>query len=124
MKIARLYLLGFGLLSVGFGLGYLFAPVALTEPAGFTMLSPSATTDVRATYGGFQIGLGAFLLWSALSADRHRSALLLTALSIGSVFVSRLLGVLIDGDLNDFHRAGLIFESSLTALTVYVLRKS
>ena len=124
MKLAKYYLLGLGLFTLAFGLAYLFAPLALTESAGFGMLSPAATTDIRATYGGFQLGMGAFLVWAARSESHYRGALLLVILSIGSVFASRGLGVILDGDLNDFHRAGLVFEGVLTAATLFVFRKT
>ena len=93
--------------TLAFGIGYLLAPAALTEPAGFGALGPSATTDVRATYGGFQIGMGAFLLWSAFSSgrrgteERFRIALVLVALSIGAVLASRAIGLVMDGELSE-----------------------
>ncbi len=123
MKLARFYLWGVGFFTLAFGLGYLIAPAALAEPAGFGVLGPSATTDVRATYGGFQIGMGAFLVWAAQAEERFRMALVLVALSIGAVFMSRVIGLVIDGELSDFHRMGLVFEASLTAATVVVLRR-
>ncbi|MCP4904559.1 MAG: DUF4345 domain-containing protein [bacterium] len=123
MKLAKIYLLAFAVFSLVFGLGYLFAPQMLAQPAGFGVLSAAATTDVRATYGGFQIGMGAFLIWSAQSQDRYYAALWLVALSIAAVFASRMIGVVLDGELGDFHRLGLVIESSLTVATLFVLRK-
>lgn len=76
-----------------------------------------------ATYGDFQLGMGAFLIWAAQSQDRFRGALLLVALSIGCVFTSRLISLGLDGDVSEFHRMGLWVEVSLTAATVIVLRK-
>ncbi len=122
MKLARFFLLGFGLLSLVFGVAYLLSPVALTEPAGFGSLSATATTDVRATYGGFQIGMGAFLVWAAGAEERYRGALVLVVLSIGAVFLSRLAGLALDGELNEFHASGLAVESILTAASLFVLR--
>lgn len=37
-----------GVLTIGFGLVSQFRPAALSEPAGFGALSPSAATDLRA----------------------------------------------------------------------------
>ena len=123
MLVAKYYLIGIGVLTLIFGLAYLLAPATLTEPAGFGSLSPSATTDVRATYGGFQIGIGVFLVWAAQVEQRYRAALLLVLFSIGSVLASRVVGLAIDGELNAFHQMGLVFESTLTVLTILVLRK-
>lgn len=124
MTLSKFYLRVVGAFTLAFGIGYLLAPEAFTEPAGFAGLGPSATTDVRATYGGFQIGMGAFLLWAAQAGERHRMALVLVALSIGAVFFCRVIGLLLDGELSEFHRMGLVFEASLTAATILVLRKS
>ncbi|MAG32486.1 MAG: hypothetical protein CL908_16510 [Deltaproteobacteria bacterium] len=124
MTLPRFFLLGFGFLSLVFGLAYLLAPAALTEPAGFGELSATAMTDVRATYGGFQIGMGAFLVWAARAEERHKGALVLVALSIGAVFFSRLAGLALDGELNEFHASGLVTESILTALTLFVLYRT
>lgn len=124
MNLAKVYLLGFGLFTLAFGFAYLLIPIAMTEPAGFGALSPAATTDVRATYGGFQIGIGVFLLWAAQAEDRFRGALLLTALSIGAVLMSRVLGLILDGEVNEFHISGLAVESVLTASAVFVLRRT
>ena len=123
MKLAKIYLIGFGLFTLAFGLAYLIAPAAMTKPAGFDDLSASATTDVRATYGGFQVGIGLFLLYAAKAAERHRPGLWLVVLSIGSVLASRILGVVLDGDLNEFHSSGLAVEFVLTASAIFVLRR-
>lgn len=123
MTLSRIYLIAVGALSVAFGIAYLLAPSALTEAANFGTLAPAAATDVRATYGGFQMGMGGFLLWSAASEDRIRAGLLLTLLTMGLVLTSRLLGLVLDGDLNEFHTSALVFESVLTVATALVLRR-
>ena len=76
MLLGRALLWGIGLMSVAFGMAYLVSPVSMLELTGGSALTPAATTDVRATYGGLQLGLGAFLLWSALAPERIPSALL------------------------------------------------
>lgn len=124
MSLTKSYLLVVGVLTILFGVIYLFVPATMTDPAGFGPLRGSALTDIRATYGGFQIGMGAFLLWAAGAEDRMRAGLILIALSIGSLFLSRALGVLMDGELSAFHMQGLAIESTLTAITLYLIRKS
>ena len=124
MPFARIYLRIFGAMSIGFGLVYLFAPGGLTDAAGFGALAPGGLTDVRATYGGLQLGMGAFLLWAATEESRVPMALVLVALSIGAVGLSRALGLALDGSMNPFHTSGLITEILLTAFTLYVLRQA
>lgn len=123
MPLARFYLLGFGLLSLAFGLAYLLSPAGLTEAADFGSLSPAASTDIRATYGGFQLGMGLFLLWSSRSAERYAGGLLLVVLVMGLVLASRALGLLLDGGPNDFHKSALVFESLLTLTSFAVWRR-
>lgn len=124
MSLTKPYLLVVGVLTILFGVIYLFVPATMTDPAGFGPLSGSALTDIRATYGGFQIGMGVFLLWAAGAEDRMKAGLILIALSIGSLFLSRTLGVLMDGELSPFHAQGLAIESTLTAVTLYLIRKN
>ncbi len=72
MNGARIYLRIAGALTLVFGLLYLWVPETLTAPAGFGEIGSGGLTDIRATYGGFQLGLGAFLLWAA-SPPRSQS---------------------------------------------------
>ena len=124
MAFPRNYLRFLGAMSVVFGLLYLFVPESMTGPTGFGALPPSAMTDVRATYGGLQLGFGAFVLWAAADASRVRFALVLVALSIGAVAASRLTGILLDGSANGFHLLALPTEVALTLLAVLALSRA
>ncbi len=123
MSFARIYLRIFGAFSILFGVLYLFAPGFLTDAAGFGALTPGGLTDVRATYGGFQLGSGAFLLWAAAEESRVRLAVVLVALLIGAVALSRAFGLLFDGDANLFHPSAVTTEVALTCLSLYALRR-
>ena len=61
---------------------------------------------------------------SALRPERTSTGLLITLLALGSVFVCRAIGVAIDGEMNDFLRAGLIFEAIITAAAAALYRGS
>jgi len=124
MSFARTYLRIAGVFTLVFGVWYLLAPGFLLDAAGFEPVAPAGRTDVRATYGGFQLGLGAFLLWAAAEESRVRTALVLVVLSIGAVGLSRSVGLVLDGSPNPFHVAGLTTEISLTLLTVYAIRRA
>ena len=123
MALARTYLRLLGAMTLFFGLVYLLAPERLTGPTGFGPLGPSATTDVRATYGGLQIGLGLFLLWAAAREARVRSALVLQAIVIAAVAASRALGLWLDGEATGVLVGALAFEILLTVATVALLRR-
>ena len=124
MAFARIYLRLMGAMSLVFGLVYLLAPESMTAPTGFGTLSPGALTDVRATYGGFQLGSGAFLLWAASDASRVRVALVVVALTIGAVALSRATGLLLDSSASGFHLAALATETTLTVLAFVALGRA
>lgn len=122
MRFARAYLYFMGAIGLLFGVWYLVAPTGLTDPTGFGPLGPNALTDVRATYGGFQIGAGLFMLWAARSDARVRTALVLQALTIGAIGSCRLVGFAIDGSPNGFLISAIVSEVILTALALFALR--
>ena len=123
MGFARAYLYFVGAMGLVFGVWYLVAPTGLTDPTGFGPLGPNALTDVRATYGGFQIGSGLFLLWSAGAPARMRMALVLQALTIGAIGSCRLVGFAIDGSPNGFLISAIVTEITFTILAVIALRR-
>jgi hypothetical protein len=125
MDFARTYLRIFGVITLLFGVAYLLAPGGiLTEAAGFGALAAGGLTDVRATYGGLQLGIGAFLLWAATDESRVRMALVLLALLFGAVGLSRALGLMLDGSANPFHISALPTEAFVTGFTLYVLKRA
>jgi uncharacterized protein DUF4345 len=123
MRFARAYLYFVGVIGLLFGLWYLIAPTGMTDPTGFGPLGPNALTDVRATYGGFQIGSGLFLLWAAADDARVRTALVLQALTIGAIGSCRLIGFAIDGSPNGFLISAIVTEATFTALALFALRR-
>lgn len=124
MGFARIYLLFVAAMSLVFGAIYFIAPAIMTDPTGFGVLAPAALTDVRATYGGFQLGSGLFLLWSAAQPQRMRTALLLVALTFAAVAICRGIGLLIDGSATSFLVNALITEVVLTALALFALTRA
>jgi Domain of unknown function (DUF4345) len=51
-----------GLGFAGFGVAYALRPAAMARLTDLILTSPTARADFVATYGGFQIGFGLFLL--------------------------------------------------------------
>jgi len=123
MSLARTYLRILGSMTLFFGLVYLLSPQSMTDPTGFGALGPAATTDVRATYGGLQIGLGLFLLWAAAQEARVRLALVLQVLTIGAVASARAIGILLDGEATGVLVGALAFEVLLTIVSIALLRR-
>jgi hypothetical protein len=116
LAFGRILLWIAGVMFMVFGLAYLLAPAGLVEPAGLSLPTPSALSDVRATYGGVQLGFGGFLAWAALAAQRVPAGLLALALVEMGVALCRAIGVVVDGSLNRFHVVALSIEVPLTLL--------
>jgi hypothetical protein len=123
MRVAQVFLFLTALMSVVFGAIYLAAPYTMTDPMGFGQLAPSALTDVRATYGGLQLGMGLFLFW-CLAPARLRTGLLFTLLSVGALAICRGIGLAIDGDVTSTLRGALIFEVCWTLITLFLFLRT
>ena len=124
MSFGRILLVVAGGLTVAFGLAYLLSPGGMAGLAQIGTEAASARTDVRATYGGVQLGFGLYLLWASLSPARIPAALLAFGLLVGSVGGARLGGLLLDGGFNSFHAAGLAFELPGTLLAALAYRNA
>lgn len=105
-----------------FGLLYLISPQTLAGVAGLEA-TPSGLTDIRATYGGFQSGFALFLFWSCRHEHRLASALMATGIIFCCVGLSRLSGIIVDGEFSTFNLTGLIFEIVLTIACIIFYRR-
>ncbi len=103
-----------------FGIIYLVNPAMLAAKAGITA-DPSGLTDIRATYGGVQIGIAVFLFWACRSEAYLKPALVATLVIFGSVGAGRLYGAIADGALSGFNQIGLGFEIVLTVVCTLFL---
>lgn len=121
MKFDRALVLVNGILFVGFGLGFIFAPVfffALFTGGHFT--TPSAIIDMRATYGGLALGLGS---WLVICAKQNVGlGLLGSFVVLAAVIVGRLTGIALDGGANLFMYLFLAAELLFFLATWYALR--
>jgi uncharacterized membrane protein len=103
-----------------FGVIYLLNPALLAGKAGITA-EPSGLTDIRATYGGFQIGFALFLWWACRNPAQLRYPLMATLVIFASVGAARFFGVIRDGELSGFNQIGLGFEIILTVVCAFYL---
>lgn len=105
-----------------FGMIYIVSPQMLTELAGL-QANASGRADIRATYGGFQIGFAFYLTGLGLIRNNHRGALVAIILVVGCVALCRLIGVLWEQSLSGFNLSGLVFEFVIAAIAIYLHRK-
>ena len=101
---------------------WLFADPSALEGIGIKMTTPEAVIDVRATYGGLELGLAAFLLVAQACPAWHRAALLLSALCIGGFGAGRLGGILLAGEGTTMMWIFLAIEVAGCALMFWAYR--
>lgn len=117
----RIFLGISALLWLPYGLFCLLRPEYLAEVAGVTAASATATTELRAMYGGLQAGIGA-LAFAALLRPALRQPALVTLLFLTSgLGLARTLGVALDGSLSSYTAMGLAIEFISAASAAWLL---
>lgn len=107
-----------GLGFMGLGLLYAINPNLMFILTGTELVQMGSITDVRATYGGFQLSLGAYLVYRSRQDSGVQSELLLLTLLFVCLAVIRSVGVMIDGPTpetaatasHEFNYGGIGFE--------------
>ncbi|MET1078638.1 MAG: DUF4345 domain-containing protein [Pseudomonas sp.] len=123
MLFARIFLAVQALALVGLGLAYFIQPEEMANLSGMLLMAPAAITDVRAYYGGLQIGLGVFLLLAISRADLTRAALTLLVLVYAGLALGRIGGLWLDGTTQQsFNLYALLIELVSAGLAFWALR--
>lgn len=84
--------IGFGV----FGITLLIRPHAMAAvdlPAD----TPNARTEIRAMYGGLEIGIAAFLALAIAWPELAQTALIFQLFALGGLAIGRLLAIAVDG---------------------------
>jgi hypothetical protein len=90
-SVSSLILLLAGAGFVGFGVAYVLRPDRMAALTDLSLPSPTARADFLATYGGFQIGFGLFLLACAMDAQWLEPGLWATVAALGGFATVRLM---------------------------------
>jgi hypothetical protein len=121
--MARLILVVAGLGFLVFGVALIWSPISAF--AGIDMLFPDEALvriELRAFYGGLELGLGALLVAAGLRPDYQRAGLWLCAASYGGIGLARLIGIVLEGGFtNSFLITALVIELGLAAAAVGLL---
>jgi hypothetical protein len=96
-RFARLVLGLSALAFAGIGAAFLLAPEAMAARVGLSLAGATAANDVRAVYGGLQLGVGACLAWLARRPDSLRAGLTLQLFGFGGLAAARFASLLLDG---------------------------
>ena len=95
----------------------------MLERADVRARSANGTTELRAMYGGLELGLGAFFATAAAKPEWMRPALLAQTLGLGAVAGSRLAGIVRDRPRGRLMKALFVAESAAAALGAIALAK-
>jgi hypothetical protein len=80
---------------IGFGLAYALRPARMAALTDLDLTSPTARVDFVATYGGFQIGFGMFLLACAGKVAWLEPGLWATVAALAGFASLRALSILL-----------------------------
>jgi Domain of unknown function (DUF4345) len=124
---ARLVTVVVGTIIFLLGLAGLFYPGRVMGVLGMLPLNPShaaaALGEVRATYGGLFVVMGAYTLLAGMDPAAHRSRLLFVSLLWLGACAARLFGAYVDGNpgLPGWLAAGfeLLIGGALLAVAVH-----
>jgi hypothetical protein len=123
MLFARVVLLLQVLALAGLGLTYFILPHEMANLSGMLLMAPAAATDVRAYYGGLQLGLAAFIGLSLVRHDLIRAALTLLVLVYSALALARIGGLWLDGGAQQtFNLYALLLEVVSVGLCFWALR--
>lgn len=107
-----LALSGIAMLYVGWT--GLTAPASLMDPLGIPLAGPSAHNEIRAAYGGMHVGIGLFLLATALRPALHGVGLWANLCIMGGLVAGRAASLVVDGAPGGFV-FGLLSVEALAA---------
>ncbi|WP_439859741.1 DUF4345 family protein [Pseudomonas sp. MBLB4136] len=123
MLLARVVLILQILALGGLGLAYFIRPHEMSNLSGMLLLAPAAATDVRAYYGGLQLGLAAYLLLALARVELLRGALTLLVLLYSALALARIGGLWLDGGAQQtFNLYALLLEVVSAGLAFWALR--
>lgn len=106
---------------LGFGLAIVAAPEAVLATVGISG-TPAGVVELRAFYGGLELGLAAFLFACAAKPGWREAGLWSVALANGGIAAARLLGIGLSGEFTGFFAGALVWEIGFTLAAVLALR--
>ena len=118
MDLSRIALTTAAAGFAGFGAACLVRPKSMLRLVDVKATSPIGTTELRAMYGGMELGLGAFFALALAKPEWMRPALAAQALGLGTLAGARLAGVLHDRPRGRLMKVLVVAESAAAAMGV------
>lgn len=124
MMLARAVLGITGVVFAAIGIGFLWVPVAWARWVEILLPTPVARIDLRATYGGFDLAFGIFLLLCARRTAWIEPGLWACALALVGFAGGRIAGMAVERAAPAQMLLLLVVEVTLAALSLYALRRT
>ncbi len=121
MKLALIVTAISAVIFIGFGTAFLFAPATMSTWVGFTVNTPTGMADVRATYGGCELGVGLFLAFCLVRRTWIDAALMLQVLTLAGFATGRVLGIASDGPQQAITYVAFAMEAGGVAIALVAL---
>jgi hypothetical protein len=123
MKLAKTLLIGSAIIFVLVGAAFLFLPQQYAAVLEISALTPLGRTDLRATYGGLELGIGIFLIVCVGRRGWIRQGLWALALTTGGFATGRLIGFVSERSAPQLMLIFLVIEVVVTCLSIVSLRR-
>ena len=123
MNAARSFLAFSVLIWLPYGLFCFVQPGFLNQAAGIAFDSPTASTELRAMYGGLQAAIGSLALTALLRPRLVATTLIALAFLCSGLALGRIGGVILDGGFSQYTGVGLAFEIGSAALAIFLLTR-
>ena len=120
MRLTTAVLCLAGLMYLGFGVAFLIAPGPLADLVHLSVEHPVARTEIRAFYGGLEVGFGIFLLLCLWVRGAARTGALALALVAGCTVLGRVVGLAVDHSAGSTMLAILAVEGAVAILGTIV----
>lgn len=112
------------LIWLPYGVFCFLHPEFLQTAAGIALGSATASTEVRAMYGGLEAAIGVLTMAGLLHAGLRRTALLSLAFLCSGLATARFGGVLLDGGISSYTIGGLVFEATSAGIAISLLLRN
>ena len=121
--MSRIFILGTAAIFFVYGLLFFVIPIETFQyVVDGTVTSSSAVIDLRATYGGMSVGVGITLYMLGINKQTQKIGLVaVLVLMLGMAF-GRSIGVIYDGDANDYMYIYLALEVAASIVLLVLLK--
>lgn len=119
----RIFLALVCLTTLPYGIQCLLDPLAVKEIAGVVAETATGTIELRAMYGGFQIGISLLAGLAALRLALQPAALLAVFVWLGGTLLGRIYGLAVDPVMTDYLKLAFGYELICSALAGWFLFK-